>query len=1213
MRIVIDIQGCQTAGRLRGVGRYTVGLVRHIIKNRGEHEVLLAANGHFRDTLDDIRDCFYGCIDESALKIWDCCRANGEDDALDGLLYEYFIRSLQPDILLITGLFERDAVLSVRAYADTPVAALFYDAIPIIHKTYYLAEDREYVRHARRLHMLKKADLVLAASEAARQDHLRYADGRADRTVALPAAVEAAFASSAVSLDEGAIKGICRRNAIAKPFILGMGGDWRKNVEGLITAFSLLPPALREQYQLVVAGIDDPREKASLRRHAESWGLREHETRLLGYLPESDLKALYRACRIAAFPSFCEGFGLSLLEAMACGAPAIASSSPALREVMDCEEALFDAGNPRSLADKLLRALTEEAFRQRLIRHGARRARAFSWDETARKAIRALEETVARPRPKRLKLAYISPFPPEKSGISFYSAELVPELEKHYDVVCVVLDENAALREHITLSFRSVSWFEEHFREFDRVLYHFGNSEFHIHMFDLLRRFPGVAVLHDFFLSGAHLAREAFAGLPAAFSRELFHAHGYAALRTLYEDGAHEAMMRYPVCASVIEQSLGVISHSRYSRQLARTWYGEDYARQWRVIPLLQRENERPADNRALRESLSIGKDTFVICSFGFLTSTKKNGALIEGWLASQLAEHEDTLLVFVGEHTDPNNKARMDKLLSNRRDKERVRVTGWASHEDFEAYMKVCDVAVQLRTASRGETSAAILTALSYGIPTITNKNGSFAELPEDTVIMLEDDFHPRELAQALNTLWKDHGKRKRLGERGLRYVRETHSPAFCAAEYEKALEAFYETFRPLHECLPRLCAASPGCSEAQLKCLSRTLSRLFPQPRRQKRLFVDVSAIVVTDIRTGIQRVTRGILGEWLQTPPPGWVVCPVYANGESLGYRHAHAWMRDTFGYWNPFPQDDFIDYACGDLFLGLDLHQYVVPAQLEALKSMRNAGVRVHFVLYDLLPMQFPQYFPEGMNDVHEQWLKLICGFDGVMCISRSVLQELAAWHEKNGPQRRPLSAGWFHIGCDIENSQPSRGLPPDGEATLKTLGRGPCVLMVSTIEPRKGYGQALDAFELLWAQGHNVRLVMVGKRGWNVEPLVKRMATHKERGNRFFWLEGVSDEYLNKLYAAANVVLMASEGEGFGLAIVEGARHGKPLILRDLPVFREIAGKHAYYFRGDSPEALAKAVREWFSLRAARRVPSSQGIKALTWKESADMLRDRLAL
>ncbi len=1213
MRIVIDLQGCQAAGRLRGVGRYTVALAKHIINNRGDHEVLLAANGHFRDTLDDIRDCFYGCIDGSALKIWDCCRANGENEALDGLLYEYFIRSLEPDILLITGLFERDAVLSVRAYANTPVAAIFYDAIPCLYKDYYLADDEDYVRYARRLHMLKKADVVFAPSRCAAEDYRRCVDARPDRVVTLPPAADPDFTASAASLDEGTIRGICRRNAITKPFVLGIGGDRRKNAEGLLTAFSLLPPALRERYQLVIAGVSDPREKASLRRHAENWGLKEHETRLLGPMPDTDLQALYRACHLFVFPSLYEGFGLPLLEAMACGAPAISSSSSSLPEIMDCDEALFEAENPRSLVDKLLRALTDEAFRARLIRHGTRRMKTFSWDKTAQKALRALEETVAGRPQKRLKLAYVSPFLPEKSGISFYSAELVPELEKHYDVTCVVLDDKAALRENIRLSFRPVSWFEEHFRDFDRVLYHFGNSEFHIHMFDLLRRFPGVVVLHDFFLSGAHLAREAFAGIPAAFSRELFHAHGYDAIRTQYDHGTHEAMMRYPVSASVMEQSLGVISHSRYSRQLAETWYGEAYTRQWRVIPLLQRENARSANDRALRESLGIGKDTFVICSFGFLTSTKKNCDLIEGWLASELAGHKDMLLVFVGEHGDPNNKKRMEKLLSNRRDKERVRVTGWASEEDFETYMKVCDVAVQLRTSSRGETSAAILTALSYGIPTITNKNGSFAELPEGTVVMLEDDFQTKELAQALNGLWKDPAKRKNLGERGLSYIRERHSPAFCAAEYSKALEAFYETFRPLHECLPRLCETSSDCSEGQLRCLSRTLSRLFPQPRRQKRLFVDISALVVTDLRTGIQRVTRSILAEWLKTPPPGWIVCPVYANGESLGYRHAHAWMRDSFGYWNPFPQDDFIDYAEGDLFLGLDLHQYVVPAQLEALKSMHNAGVKIHFVLYDLLPMLFPQHFPQGMNDVHEEWLKIICNFDGVLCISRSVLQELRVWHEKREPRRRPLAADWFHIGCDIENSQPTRGLPPDGEATLKIVGKAPTVLMVSTIEPRKGYGQTLDAFELLWSQGQNVHLVVVGKRGWNVDPLIKRLAAHKERGKRLFWLEGISDEYLDRLYAAANVVLMASEGEGFGLAIVEGARHGKPLILRDIPVFREIAGKHAFYFRGDPPEELAKALREWFSLRAARRTPSSQGIKALTWKESADMLRERLAL
>lgn len=1213
MRIVIDIQGCQGNNRFRGIGRYTIDLAKYIIKNRGEHEVLLVANGHFSDTLDDIRDFFYGYIDESAIKIWESCYSNSDADERDKILYEYFIRSLQPDILLITSLFERNTVFSLHAYTDIPVAVVFYDAIPYIYKDHYLKDDQDYIRYASCLHMLKKADAVLAISEATQHDYERYVDSRPDRAVNISSAIDEDFASSAAFLNENFIRKVCQNNDITKPFLFYVGGaDWRKNVEGLITGFSLLPPSLRQHYQLVIAGCSTW--KALLHQNANKKGLGQDEMRVTDYLSNTELKALYRACHLFVFPSLYEGFGLPLLEAMACGAPAISSASSSMPEVMDCDEALFKAEDPRALADKLLHVLTDEAFRQRLIRHGEQRAKNFSWDKTAQKAIRTMEETVAQGSTKRLRLAYISPFPPEKSGISLYSAALVPRLEDHYDVVCIVQDEVAAQRENIAFPFRSVRWFEEHFKEFDRILYHFGNSSFHTHMIELLRRFPGVVVLHDFFLCGTHFARWTEKDGPAAISQELFRSHGYPAVSMYQAEGSYKTMVHYPNSALIIEQAYGIISHSHYSRQLAATWYGTNYAQEWRVIPHLQSAHEVSRDGLSLRQRLGIGKDTFVICSFGILSPQKKNYTCLMGWLSSELADHEDSLLIFVGEHGDADNKRKMEHLLASSHKRNRVRVTGWVSDEDFEAYMKVCDLAVQLRTFSLGETSGAVLAALSHGLPIITNKNGSFAELPEDAMFMLEDDFSVKELAEALTTLWKNPEKRKMLGERALQHIRERHSPSFCAKEYRKAIESFYESFRSLDECLPRLCDASTDSSEDQLRCLSRTLSRLFPQPRRQKRLFVDISTLVVIDTRSGIQRVTRSILGEWLKTPPLGWIVCPVYANEDSLGYRHAHAWMRDCFGYWNPFPQDDFINYAEGDLFLGLDLHQTMVPAQLEALKSMRNAGVKIHFVLYDLLPMQFPQYFTQEVSDIHENWLKLICTFDGVLCISRSVLQELRSWYKKRETgRRRPLVADWFHIGCDIENSYPSRGIPPEADATLEAIAAAPTVLMVSTIEPRKGYAQALDAFELLWSQNQNIHLVVVGKRGWNIEPLIKRLATHKEQGKRFFWLEGISDEYLEKLYDAADVVLMASEGEGFGLAIVEGARHGKPLILRDIPVFREIAGKHAFYFRGDTPKELAKAIQEWFSLHAAQRAPSSQGIKALTWKESADMLRERLAL
>ena len=91
------------------------------------------------------------------------------------------------------------------------------------------------------------------------------------------------------------------------------------------------------------------------------------------------------------------------------------------------------------------------------------------------------------------------------------------------------------------------------------------------------------------------------------------------------------------------------------------------------------------------------------------------------------------------------------------------------------------------------------------------------------------------------------------------------------------------------------------------------------------------------------------------------------------------------------------------------------------------------------------------------------------------------------------------------------------------------------------------------------------------------------------------------------------MLMPSEVEGFGLAVIEGAYHGKPLILRDIPVFREIAGDNATYFSGLEPEPLADVIEQWLKDFEQGGVIPSTGIKPLTWEESARMLLSRLPL
>ena len=124
-------------------------------------------------------------------------------------------------------------------------------------------------------------------------------------------------------------------------------------------------------------------------------------------------------------------------------------------------------------------------------------------------------------------------------------------------------------------------------------------------------------------------------------------------------------------------------------------------------------------------------------------------------------------------------------------------------------------------------------------------------------------------------------------------------------------------------------------------------------------------------------------------------------------------------------------------------------------------------------------------------------------------------------------------------------------------------------------------------------------MIVGKQGWTVENLIKNLHHHFERGKRLFLLEAISDEYLEKVYAASTCLIAASEGEGFELPLIEAAQHNVPIIARDIPDFREVAGEHAYYFSGLKPSTLADAISEWLKLYRLKRYPLSSTLPWLT--------------
>ena len=325
---------------------------------------------------------------------------------------------------------------------------------------------------------------------------------------------------------------------------------------------------------------------------------------------------------------------------------------------------------------------------------------------------------------------------------------------------------------------------------------------------------------------------------------------------------------------------------------------------------------------------------------------------------------------------------------------------------------------------------------------------------------------------------------------------------------------------------------------------------------------------------------------------------------------GYRHARRFMRGFLGLEeNEQDQDTYIEMQQGDIFFGLDLQHHVIIQHSDFYDQIRNRGIRVYFLIYDLLPIRFPQYFPLWSSEDHHEWLTVLSRSDGVVCISRTVADQYLDWLSATGVKRsRPLRIGWFHIGSDVAYSASMRGSSESALQVLDAVARAPTFLMVGTIEPRKGYAQALAAFEQLWASGHDLQLVIVGKRGWMVDRLIARLGRHPQLGTRLFWLEDISDEYLEKLYGTCSCLIAASEGEGFGLPLIEAARSGLPVVARDIPVFREVAGDHAHYFAGNGAEPLAQAILDWLKLCAENRQAKSGAMPWVTWAQSAERLK-----
>ena len=408
MRVVIDLQSCQSGSRVGGIGRYSLDLAKAMAKKATDDEILILLNDRYPEAASAVKTEFEGILPAQSIKTLYLPRAcsfaagaeNGDYEASQ-VVREAFLQSLNPDIVHVSSIFE-GFFDSIAVSVDTsglqlPTAVTLYDLIPAKQQKSYLSDDLIRAHYFRNFEELFKADCLLAISEFSASEALELRPKYPGDLVNIRGGIDPKFTVRPTAGE--AMAEFLRSRRITGKFLLYTAGyDLRKNQRRLVEAFACLPADVRANRQLVLVGNGWPEVYSDLRKLAAERGLPSEAVIVTGPISDEALIGLYNLCELFVFPPLWEGLGLPALEAMACGAPVIGSNTTSIPEVLGRADAEFDPTSVASMAGKLKEVLTRPHMLSALREHSRLHHTQFSWSTSAEVALDALRRTVARCR-----------------------------------------------------------------------------------------------------------------------------------------------------------------------------------------------------------------------------------------------------------------------------------------------------------------------------------------------------------------------------------------------------------------------------------------------------------------------------------------------------------------------------------------------------------------------------------------------------------------------------------------------------------------------------------------------------------------------------------------------------------------------------------------------------------------------------------------------
>ena len=645
-----------------------------------------------------------------------------------------------------------DPLFTARLVADAALlrVAVVYDFIPRHEPERYLPGPVQRVQYATALTWLGRHDCFASISEATRSE--------LGATLGVPSA--ASFLTGA-SLDPR-FERLSERRGTSLPthlMVVG-GGDPRKNPEVVIRAHARSVLLQRDRVKLVIAGGYGEPDAASFRRLAEECGGDPALVEVPGRISDELLFGLYAQSLAIVCPSRDEGFSLPVVESMAAGVPCLASDIPAHLELVTEASLRFGIEDDAGLTPLLERAAADAAWRAEIVASQSAMWPRFRAEAVAGRfwaaVLSGLERRLERPmvnRGHRPKVAILSPMPPERSGISDYTAATCAELGKlvDLDVFSGVPNPRPAACVQRMLPMGALPYLRT---SYDRVISVIGNSHFHLTAFKFMRRYGSACIAHDARMIGFYRYLLGLEHTLEIASRE--------AGRPVDErelDGwiADEATLGALFLSEIAACATPTIVHSAETARQFQTRYGVhahyipfSIYRPWSAAQL------SPASRLAARERLGVKPDEIVIATFGYVQNTKAPEdcvwalELLRGWGLNARLDFVGAL-DWLGD-----NGFRLRGLIARLGlDAFVTFAEGFVPEQVYQDYLVGADLAVQLRTYGFGALSGALLDCAAAGLRSVSNVSmGEALGAPASYVRCIPDSISAVLLAEALADL---------------------------------------------------------------------------------------------------------------------------------------------------------------------------------------------------------------------------------------------------------------------------------------------------------------------------------------------------------------------------------------------------------------------------------------------------------------------------